>query len=135
MILLDPGFAFSTVLRTFTSWVRAPLLNSSLKPPIVSAVIEEFPSVTRNSLRGFARVRLPSGLILHDTAIHERDGKACASPASKPMLSRDGTVVRDAAGKTQYVPIISFAPREIRDRFSSAVIEAMRSAHPEAFEP
>ena len=97
----------------------------------MNLVIEEFTSVARNSLRGFAWVRLPSGLILHDTAIHERDGKAWASPASKPMLSRDGTVVRDAAGKTQYVPIITFASREIRDRFSAAVINAMRAAHPE----
>lgn len=40
--------------------------------------------------------------------------------------------MKDGKGKLRYSPIIEFASREIRDRWSSAVIEAMRATHPEA---
>jgi hypothetical protein len=33
-------------------------------------VIEKFAPVIRNTLRGFA-VRMPSGMVLHDVAIHQ----------------------------------------------------------------
>jgi hypothetical protein len=56
-----------------------------------SFVIEEWTPVIKSSLRGFARVRLPSGIVLHDTAIHLKDGKAWASPASKPQLNRSAS--------------------------------------------
>ena len=75
-------------------------------------VIEEFTSVIRNTLRGFARVRTPSGILLIEVAIHEKDGHAWALPASKPMLSRDGTVMHDAANKIQYARVVGFASRQ-----------------------
>jgi hypothetical protein len=55
-------------------------------------------------------------------------------PASKPMISRDGVVMKDAAGKVKYVPIVSFASKDLRDRFSTSVIEALLAAHPDALE-
>ena len=85
----------------------------------LGCTIEEFNLLVRNSLRGFARVRLPSGMVLHDVAIHQKDGSAWASPASKPQLGRDGNVIRDTNGRIQYSPVVSFASRELRDRFSS----------------
>jgi len=95
-------------------------------------IIEQFVAVERNSLRGFCRVRAPSGLIFHDVAVHQRSGVAWASPAAKPMLDRNGQQMRDAGGKALWSPIISFSNREARDRFSTAVVDAMRLAHPEA---
>jgi hypothetical protein len=56
---------------------------------------------------------------------------AWASPPSKPMIGRDGAALTDAKGKARYSPIIEFTTREIRDRFSAAVIEALRVSHPE----
>jgi hypothetical protein len=97
-----------------------------------SIVIEEFVVVTKNTLRGFARVRLPSGLILHDVAIHQRDGAAWASPASKPMLNRDGQQMTDQNGKLMWLPIISFTSREVRDRLNTAILDALHQSHPEA---
>jgi hypothetical protein len=97
-----------------------------------SIVIEEFVVVTKNTLRGFARVRLPSGLVLHDVAIHQRDGTAWASPASKPMLNRDGQQMKDQNGKLMWLPIISFTSREVRDRLDTAILDALHHSHPEA---
>jgi hypothetical protein len=34
----------------------------------------------------------------------------------------------------RYTPILTFTTKEIRNRWSNAVIQAMREAHPEAFE-
>lgn len=99
-----------------------------------AVIVEEFTPLCRNTLRGFAKIVLPSGMILSDVAIHVSHGAAWASPASKPMVSRDGMVVKDASGKVRYVPIVSFASKELRDRFSGAVIEALRASYPEALE-
>ena len=52
-------------------------------------IIEEFTAVVRNTLRGFCRVRLPSGMVLHDVAVHMKNGKFWATPAGKPRLGRD----------------------------------------------
>jgi hypothetical protein len=100
-----------------------------MSPPIR---IREFRPLTRNSLRGFAVIELPSGLVIADVSVHVSHGKPWASPPSKPMIGKDGAVMKDANGKVRYVPIIEFRDKETRDRWSNAVIEAVRAANPEA---
>jgi len=95
--------------------------------------LNDFRLMKRKTLRGFARVTLPElGLIVHDVAIHLREAKAWASPPSRPMLGRDGTQLRDAAGKPQFAPTIGFTSRGDQDAFSQAVLDAVRAARPEA---
>jgi hypothetical protein len=98
-----------------------------------AVVIEDWVAVERNTLRGFCRVRMPSGTIFHDVSVHRSGEKAWASPASKPMIGRDGTQMKDPAGKGLWTSIVSFASKELRDRFSSAVRDALRLSHPEIF--
>jgi DNA-binding cell septation regulator SpoVG len=85
----------------------------------------------KDTLLGFAKVELPSGMVLLDVTILTGERGPWASPPSKPMIDREGAALKDAAGDLRYAPIIEFASREIRDRWSAAVIEAMRAAHPE----
>jgi hypothetical protein len=99
---------------------------------MTAAVVEEFKPLVRSSLRGFARVRMPSGMIIHDVGVYEREGKRWASPPSKPAISRDGTAFRKD-NKPVYTPIITFESKALRDKFSDAVITAIEAAHPEAF--
>ena len=94
--------------------------------------VEEFIPVIRNSLRGFCKVSLPSGMILSDVSVHVSGETAWASPASKPVLDRNGVATRDSTGKIRYTPIVSFARRDLRDKFSNAVVEALRASHPDA---
>jgi hypothetical protein len=96
-------------------------------PPFL---IEEFTPVIEKTLVGLVRVQLPSGLILHDVAIHKCNGTAWAIAPNKPMLDRNGVQVKNATGKPLCVPIVAFASPELRDRFSAAVIDAVRAAHP-----
>ena len=79
-------------------------------------------------------VELPSGMVLLDVTILTGERGPWASPPSKPMVGRDGIVLTDNNGKTKYSPIIEFASKEIREKFSNAVIDALRAAHPEAFQ-
>jgi hypothetical protein len=76
---------------------------------------------------------LPSGLTLHEVAVHTRDGAWWISLPAKPML-QDGAVLREANGKVRYgPPLVTFADPEVRSRFSHEIIEALRRVHPEIF--
>jgi hypothetical protein len=99
-------------------------------PPIT---IAEFKPLYRATLRAFFTAGMPSDLVLHELALHHRDGAWWVQPASKPMLSKDGTALRDESGRIRYSPIVSFRTKEARDRFNRAVLDALRRAHPEVF--
>jgi hypothetical protein len=96
-----------------------------------AVVIDAYVDRRSNTLRGFARVILPSGMILHDVGIFVDGGRAWATPSSKAMLDKDGVALRDDA-KIRYSPVVTFVSKELRAKFSDAVIEAMRIAHPDA---
>ncbi len=83
------------------------------------------------ALRGFCDVRHPSGMTLHGCTIFAKDGRAWAAPPGRPILGRDETAQRDAAGKVRYDAVASFADRATRERWSAAVIDAVRALHPE----
>ena len=87
----------------------------------------------RNSLLGFAKVELPSGMVIADVTVLIGERGPWASPPSKPMIDRDGIVLRDEKNKIRYQPIIEFTSKGVRDRFSTAIIAALRLAHPEVF--
>jgi hypothetical protein len=101
-----------------------------MNPPVT---VSDWKPRQSGTLRGFCTAQLPSGMVLHEVAIHTRNGSWWASPASKPMLSREGTVLRDEAGKVRYAPIVSFDSKQTRDRLSQGVVNALRQAHPEVF--
>ncbi len=92
-------------------------------------------SITRNTLRGFASVRLGAALKIHDIAVHRHsEGRAWAALPSKPVLMQDGSVKRGDNGKPVYAPILEWADRAASDRFSEAVIAAIEAGNPGATE-
>lgn len=96
--------------------------------------IREFKPASKNTLRGFVAVELPSGMIIRDITIHARDGKAWASPPGKPILDREGRHMRDHNGRSRYTPVVEFTSRERRDFFSALVMDALRAQHPDALD-
>jgi hypothetical protein len=111
----------------------AAAAQSRWRPSVSGIICEEFTPRISAALRGFARVRTPGGLIFHDVCVFQQGDRRWATPSSKPQIAADGTVIK-RAGKTQYAPVIAFASRELREKFSSAVVAAVRSVRPEAFE-
>jgi hypothetical protein len=87
----------------------------------------------RNTLRGFARVRVAElELTIHDVAIHEKNDRVWAQLPARPWI-KDGALVTDDSGKTQYSPIMEFGRKEVRDAFSRAVIAALAAAGHKVF--
>jgi hypothetical protein len=83
----------------------------------------------KGALCGFASVELPNGLrILDMPVLAGRNGPWAALPA-KPELDRDGRRRIDINGKPTWAPVLEWRTRELGDRFSEAVIAAVRLAH------
>jgi hypothetical protein len=91
-----------------------------------------FRPMQAGALIGFADVALPSGMVLHRCSIFVKDDTVWASPPSKQVVGRDGTIQRTADGKNRYEPTVSFTDRWTQERWSAAVVEALRTQHPEA---
>lgn len=87
-------------------------------------------SVKKNTLRGFATVRLGAALSIKDVSVHVSHGKRWASLPSKPMIDGDGNTKKNEGGKVQYVPILEWLDRDTADRFSNGVIAAVEREHP-----
>lgn len=97
-------------------------------------LISDWKPVRRGALRGFVTATLPSGMIVHEISVFETNGRAWASPPSKLMIDREGHAMLDDAGKRRYSPLIEFTEKATRDRFSDAIIAALRAAHPGALD-
>jgi hypothetical protein len=74
--------------------------------------IIDWKPVRKNSLCGFAKIEQPSGMVIADVTILNSERGPWASPPSKPMISGDGMVMKDAAGKIRYSPFIEFSSKK-----------------------
>ena len=102
--------------------------------PAMQLALIDWKPVARNSLRGFAAVRLGKSLIIRDITIHCSSGRRWAGMPGKPLLQSDGTAKLGNNGKPTYVPVMEWATKDAADRFSEAVIAAVEREHPHATE-
>lgn len=93
-------------------------------------VLIDWKPFQKNTLKGFATIRLGKSMKIRDVGVHEKDGKRWASLPSKPMIGGDGTAIRDDSGKIKYVAIVEWMNREAGDDFSQSVVDAIEAAHP-----
>jgi hypothetical protein len=99
-----------------------------------SVTCRSFHPLHRNTLRGFCEIRIDElRLIIRDVALHENGTARWAQLPAKPQI-RDGELIKDEANKIQYVHLMEFDSREVRDAFSAAVIRAVLEFAPAAFE-
>jgi hypothetical protein len=93
-----------------------------------------FHPLIRNTLRGFAEITIAEmRLTIRDVAIHQKGDARWAQLPAKPQI-KDGALVKDATGKVQYIHIMDFDSREVRDAFSRAVVQAVLERQSEAFD-
>jgi hypothetical protein len=93
----------------------------------MKVICKRFQPFERNTLKGFCEISIPDwNVTIKDVAVHRKNESVWASPPAKPQL-KDGIVVKDESGKVAYVNIFEFADRAARDRFSDAVITAVRA--------
>ena len=88
----------------------------------------------KGSLLGFAKIRVAElRLAIFDIAVHRKNDAQWVQLPARPWVEA-GELVRNEAGKIQYLPIAEFDGREVRDAFSAAVIRAVRAYAPGALE-
>jgi hypothetical protein len=97
--------------------------------------IEDYrPLPNPNVLRAWLTVMQPSGQRIHDCGLCCKDGQWWVSPPSKPRIGRDGQQMRDANGKLQWQPVVSFASRQLSNKWSENALAALRLSHPHALD-
>lgn len=96
----------------------------------MAMVLRDFRAFNKNTLRGFAIVELPAGLVIHNITIHTKNGKAWAAMPSVPQLQDGQHRVID--GKNQYKRILEWRDRDLGDRFSAALVELVKAQFPNA---
>jgi hypothetical protein len=94
----------------------------------------EWRTFRKNTLRGFAVVELPSGLVIRDVTVHEKAGKLWAGLPARPVLDSEGRHVSNHGGHKQYAAVLGWRDRALADGFSERVVELVRTEHPEAFQ-
>ena len=102
-------------------------MNAESPPPMQVSLIDWRP-LRRNSLLGFASVRL-GALVLRDVTVHASNGHYWAGLPAKPRLTGTETT-KDERGKVLYTPIMEWASKQTADRFSDAVVAALQKEHP-----
>jgi hypothetical protein len=71
----------------------------------------------KNTLRGFFSAQLPSGMVLHHLALHEKDETRWVG-----LPAREWTTTQ---GGKQYAKLIEFSSRDIADKFRDAILTAL----------
>jgi DNA-binding cell septation regulator SpoVG len=71
----------------------------------------------KNTLRAFFSLSLPSGLIIHNCALHQKDGARWIGLPSRQYQKDDGSIA--------YSPLVQFVSKDARQRFQATALEAM----------
>lgn len=125
------------VVSSFAFWLEAPFFQPRKRRITLQtqvAAVPQRPSTAgstnliasdwkpfhKNTLRGFFTLSLPSGLVLRNIMLHERNGKRWISLPSREYLD-------SSTGKKKYLPFIDFRDRDSSDRFRDKALEAVDS--------
>ena len=88
--------------------------------------------VLRNTLRGFATVRVGRALVIHEISLHGRGLSRWCHLPRKPQIDGAGNTRRGTNGKPLFSPVLEWLDKAAADRFSSAVIASVQAEYPDA---
>ena len=74
----------------------------------------------KNTLRAFASIELPSGLILHDCTVHRKNDSEWVGLPGRSYTKPDGS--------TGWSPVVEFTNKEAKSRFQRAALAAITDA-------
>jgi DNA-binding cell septation regulator SpoVG len=94
--------------------------------------IIKFTPVSSGSMIAYVDVEMPSGMIGRDFKLMRGPaGEHWVAMPSVKETDRDGNPVLNGQGKPRYREFIGFRDRQTRDKFTAAVLEAVRRKQPE----
>ena len=89
-------------------------------------IIADWKPHSKNTLRGFLSVKLPSGITIHNITVHEKgEARWIGLPARSYQTD---------SGETAWSPIIEIADRSTANRFRDEVLDAFDRYLAEAIE-
>lgn len=95
-----------------------PLGNFMSTIPQETVECLEFRPYSKNTLQGFATLRLPAvGLTIKECTLHAKSGARWIGFPGRPWTDKDGNV--------QYANLIEFATKEQADRFRDAAVQSI----------
>jgi hypothetical protein len=84
--------------------------------------------VNRGSLIGHVDVRY-GDVLFRGCPVLRSSGRTWVGLPAKPMLDRNGHVVRSDDGKTRFQPMAEWPNRDVADQFSQAVLGSLIRQH------
>jgi hypothetical protein len=107
-------------------WHDTSATTATQRPSGLRITASDWKSIPKGCLLGFVTLTIENiGLSIAECCLLEKEGKRWISMPSKPMIGRDGTVMKDQAGKVRYSPILTFGCREQSDRFQAVALAAV----------
>lgn len=89
-----------------------------------AATVREYRELHSGAALAIITLELPSGMVLHDCMVLEKDGRRWVNPPSKVRVWR-GEVKTALDGKPIYDPVVSFVDRAKSDAFSALALAAL----------
>jgi DNA-binding cell septation regulator SpoVG len=80
-------------------------------------LVTSWKAVEKNTLRGFVSFTLPSGLVIHNVSLHEKNGVRWIGLPGRRYTKDDGTA--------SYSPVVEFANNDAREHFRAAALRAV----------
>jgi hypothetical protein len=93
--------------------------------------------IVKGALRFVGTVGLPIGdgeLKITGVMAFSSHRKSWANLPSTPVLDRNGAHKTDETGKKVYAPLVEWSSKELRARFSAAVVDLVKQQFPNAFD-
>ena len=97
-------------------------MPENMKPAVATGghrelLVTNWKPYEKNTLRGFLSLTLPSGLVIHNCALHQKDGARWIGLPSRQYTKDDGS--------TSYSPVIDFTSPDKRRNFQAAALAAV----------
>jgi hypothetical protein len=101
-------------------------LYDSAQAPNEKIVVLEWRPCERNTLRGFAKIKIPAwSLVIDGVAVHARDDRRWAQLPARPQIDKDGAVMREDDGRIKYAKILEIDDKRKSWAFSDEVVAAV----------
>jgi hypothetical protein len=89
-------------------------------------VASDWRALGRNSLRGFVTLKLsPSGIVLRDCSLDEKDGRRWVGLPAMPLLDAEGRHRIGEDSKRLYTPAVEIIGKSERERFQRTALAAV----------
>jgi hypothetical protein len=107
---------------------RTPAGSVMSTPATMTVALLDWRPMIRGALRGSATVQLGRSLKITDVPVLCSNGKFWVLMPGKPLIA-DGKVFLDDRGRQRYVQVLGWTDKTTAERFSAAVIAAVRREH------